>query len=461
MDPKKREAIESAVEALIEGAEPEAAARELDALLRDDPEAQRLYLRRIDLHHALRWQAAGRATYRSFSKLRASAAARRRRSPARFVAAAAVAAGLLVLLVRRPDDRPAVEGVATLAPTERPVWDGPAPSRALGPGRLRLRGGAARIGWNSGAETLLQGPADFEIAGPARALLRSGAATVGVPHGGTDFELAAAGLDLTTRGAEFGLRTDGSGLILLQVFEGEVLARVQGPSTGIPRTLRLTRDESFRVDPDGTLTAHIIGDAAVFPRLRRVADPDVPVVVNPSFEYPKAGPSGQLAAAGWMLQVHPLANVDNMDVDTGAGVVGARKLGDRAPSAPHGEQWGYLTARTFPDGRQYHTSMHQPVGRLVAGARYVLSASASVPGGASREPALTLGLYAGSPEAGPVTLLREWHEAPGPGIERDWRCPPDHPAAGQTLFLHIASVAGAKAGLRQVLVDDVRLVKEK
>jgi hypothetical protein len=455
MDPRRRDELEPLLEALMEGSLDEAGFGRLDRLLLGDPEAQRYYLRRIDLHHSLHWYAAGKATHRSLAALRVT---RTERPVLRAVRIAAVALLCLslgaVLAVRREAAAPPGPSVAMLA------------GRTLEAGPFRLEGGSARIAWNGGAETLVNGPAHLDLTGPERGRLHSGSLTLGVPPGTSEFHLAAPGLDLSTRDGEFGLRAGGRGAVLLQVYEGEVLARVQGTAAGVPRTIRLTRDESLRIDADGTLTAHIIGDAPVFARLRRPHDPDIPAIANPSFEYPKAGPSGSLAAAGWLLQVHPLANVDNMDVDSGAGVIEARAAGPRAPAATHGEQWGYLSARTFPDGRKYHTTMHQAVGRVAAG-RYVLTATlARPPGVPLKESLYRVGLYSGTPESGPVFPLEEWQDPvvlkPGEQVtvEVAWRCPTDHPNTGQTLYVRFASVAGSAPGVRKVLVDDVRLTKE-
>lgn len=454
MDPRKREEMDPLLEALVEGSLDEAGFSRLDRLLLDDPEAQRHYLHRLDLHHSLHWYAAGKATHRSLTVLRDARSSGPLLRALRIAAVALFCLSLGVLALRRAAPVPARPGVAMLA--GRPLEAGP----------FTLESGEARIVWGAGAEALLKGPAQLELIGSERGRLQDGTLTVGVPPGTSEFHLAAPGLDLSSRDGEFGLRADRRGAVLLQIYEGEVLARVQGAAAGVPRALRLTRDESLRIDPDGTLTAHIIGDAPVFARLRRPQDPDVPVIVNPSFEYPKAGPSGSLAAAGWMLQVHPLANVDNMDVDSGAGVIEARGQSLRAPSAVHGDQWGYLSARTFPDGRKYHTTMHQAVGRLAAG-RYVLTATLGLPPGIARKESLyRIGLFAGTPESGPAFPLEEWQDpAPlksgeGVAVQLSWRCPPDHPNLGQTLYVRFASVAGSAPGVRKVLVDDVRLTKE-
>ena len=471
LDPDKLLRLEALLDAIFEDRAGTAEYEELEVLLRDDPDAQREYLHRIDLHHAVRWQAAGEATYRSFAALREA------RPLSRWVKFAAAAAALFLAILiagtetAPPAARPTAPPVAVLMDLRNAEWREVyfTPGAALPAGPVKLARGTAELEFTAGARLLLQGPAHLDLAGPSRAFLHRGTATVETPPG-SEFHLGGPGIEVSNEGSEFGLHVDGE--VRLTVLEGEVEARVETPALQIPQTLQLTREESLHLDRSGTLTANIIGAPGSFARLGASADPEIPRIANGGFEYPRAGAYRQLAAAGWRLEVHPLANLENMPVETGAGVIGARERGllftGPAPAAPEGRQWGFLNTRTFPDGRTYHTSMHQAVGRVVPGATYVLTATLGRPEGAPLDgPTYTLGLYAGTPESGPAQTLQEWSDPalPAPGqtamLKLFHRVPEAHPEAGTVLYLRIATVPGTTAGVRQILIDDIRLERAR
>ncbi|HYE99859.1 MAG TPA: hypothetical protein VEJ18_13155 [Planctomycetota bacterium] len=415
--------LDELVEAVCDGTADAATYEALDRLLRDDPDAQRRYLRRIDLHHSLQWMTAGEATADAVRALRPRPVPMGRAVAA--VLLVAVAAGLLVLPGPRVQ---AARPVAVLMDSPGAVWEGPTPTQgeALPPGRLTLRSGQARLLFYGGARALLQGPSALELTSPDSATLSSGRLTLASREG--EFRLAAPGLDVALRAGELGLQA-GDG-VLLSVFEGEATATV---ALGIPVARRLIRDESLRLEPDGTLIADLVGAPHPFARLDGRRDPRRPAVANPGFEFPRVGPDGPLAAAGWVLQAHPLANAENMDVDAAAGAV---EVG--------GRQWGYLTARTFPDGRRFHTSMHQAVGVLAAGATYELELETVFEGAG-----LSVGLYAEDAEP-----LKVW-PAESRRARFTYACPPDHAADGRTLTLRLE--ARPAAGRGRVRIDDVRL----
>jgi len=450
MDGAKQERLGELIETLLEGRADETTARELDRLLLDDPEAQRFYLRRVDLHHSLGWSVAGEATWRAMGRIREAGLAPVR-PPGRVLRAAAAAVLFFALaspfLWRTAETPPPV-----LSPRET-SWDGA--TLRVGDS-VRLRDGAARVRFAGGAQALLRGPAALEVVADDHAILKEGALTVRVLPSALPFRISTPGLDVTSRGSEFGVGVDPGGTIRLSVLEGEILAAAAGD---LPQTIRLTREESLRRDRDGTLTANILGAGFPFARLGGQIDPRLPVLSNGSFEVPQTAPSGALAAAGWVLAVHPRANAENMDIEAGAGATAAG-LGTPAPA--EGRQWGYLNARTFPDGRRYTTSMHQAVGPLVAGGTYEIDLTV----GRTAEThwaSLVVGLYTGSADEGPETLLREWvdpvrlaarQSAPAKLV---YTCPADTPKAGRTLFLRLATSPAARAGLSRILVDDVRL----
>lgn len=424
--PEKRQALDDAIDALLEADVEAPDLRPLEELLRDDPEAVRHYLHRIDLHHSLKWAVTGE-TFRE-----AVAAARPPRTSrlTGLAAAAAVllAAGILwTLAVPRPATPPS-------APTVAAVVEGGDAGASVPAGPYRLDRGTARLSLPGGVELLVQGPAELRLDSRERATLHSGSLTVAA--GADPFTVEAPGLTLLNRGAEFGIGVR-EGRVRLHVFRGEVSARIPGP---VPQDLRVTRDESLRLDPDGTLTTNIIGDTPGFARLRGTRDPSVPFVANSGFEYPRTPEGRRLAAAGWVLRVHPLANLEDMPMEHGAGVT----------SGPNGGQWGFLTTRTFPDGRRYHTSMHQAVGRAVPGSTLELRARIG-----PSDARFAVSLRSGTRASGPGRTLVSW--TPPPGV-RDLRLTGTLPADVRgTLFLVFETVPGASPGRRTLLLDDVRL----
>jgi hypothetical protein len=334
-----------------------------------------------------------------------------------------------------------------------PSWNG---ATVRAGDSIRLRGGDVRFQFAGRAEAMLRGPAALDVVADDHATLREGALTIRVLPSALPFRVSARGLDVTSRGSEFGIGTDVAGTVRLSVLEGEILASSAGD---LPQTIRLTREESLRRDGDGTLTANILGAGFPFPRLGSPHDPRLPALSNGSFEVPRTAPSGALAAAGWTLAVYPRANAENMDIEAGAGATAA---GLGTPPAAEGRQWGYLNARTFPDGRRYTTSMHQAVGPVVAGGTYEIDLTV----GRTAEThwaSLVVGLYSGSPDEGPETPLREWvdpvrlaprQSAPARLV---YTCPVDSLDAGRTLFLRLATSPAVRPGLSRILVDDIRL----
>src|SRR5687768_17113930 len=102
MDPRKRDEMEPLLEALLEGSLDEAGFSRLDRLLLGDPDAQRHYLHRVDLHHSLHWYAAGKATHRSLAVLRDARSSRPVLRALRIAAVAVLCLSLgAVVVVRR------------------------------------------------------------------------------------------------------------------------------------------------------------------------------------------------------------------------------------------------------------------------------------------------------------------------------------------------------------------------
>ncbi|MDX1564320.1 MAG: hypothetical protein R3236_02890 [Phycisphaeraceae bacterium] len=448
---KLDELIDSVLENRIDAADLD----RLQQRLLNDAQAQRHYLHRLDLHQALRWAVASAATCESIRAMKRGGFDADGRPAStkvfsirwRWAAAAAVVAAAVGLFALWPSGP---------LPTE-PVGGG------LGPGRHRLVDGRATLRFSDRTELLLEGPCDFELS-ELRLLLHRGLALVRSNHRVSDarpafrFEIKTPHLGLQDLGAETGLRVT-ERFTRLSVFRGEVRATVSGRYSGMVQQMRLGRDDGVEVTREGAVISGIVADAGLFETLR--SNRPRTLVANPGFEYPKSEGSRSLAAAGWDLLSHPVANADPMDL--GAGVLRAGLAGGadrRWPTPSEGTQWAYLSARTLKNGRTAYASMHQQVGLVENNTTYRLRMTVGWPlkqAGAS----VTVGLYAGSRR--PTNALVLWREAakPAPGgmVELDLthRMSAYSPYRGQNLFLVIEAVPSAAVGERRVLLDNIRL----
>ncbi|HEX7899563.1 MAG TPA: hypothetical protein VF950_17475 [Planctomycetota bacterium] len=192
-----KEEIRDLVDAQLEGELTAEQAERLDALLRDDPEAQDFYLSLVDLHANLAWAHRGQAPAR-----------KKRLRPVLAGAAALLLAAAGLLLVLRPAPARVVRSVDA-------AWEGP----------HRLTSGVAELKFRGGATVLLQGPAELEAMDVDRAALRSGRA---LARGA--FTLVTAAGDVRTSG-EVGVRVDG-GDVSVQVYEGEATSRGERLAAG-------------------------------------------------------------------------------------------------------------------------------------------------------------------------------------------------------------------------------------
>jgi hypothetical protein len=515
LEPQAKSNLDELLEQICEGSWNADLAARLDKLLAGHPEAQRYYLEQMELVSSLRWYAANEQTRQAISQLRAAGIAPDGRPPAELQPArtrlpagrarmwATLAASLLVacgiagwLALRQadipqlavPQPAPEPQPIAVVPPPdkERPP-EGPAAvvlgrvllardvrssdarpapreGDAVHAGTLRWEQGLVRLELDAGVLLTLEGPAEIELVDLMHARLPRGRLTVYVPPRAVGYTVAAGDLSVTDLGADFGLERDAKGAVRLAVFRGEVEATLDSRYLGMTERMRLTRSDGLAVDREGSVTSSILGDDSRFAALKPSLDRHVPHVVNGSFEHPRTDDRATAAAVGWELMAHPLANADRMDIQAGVIRAGHPALATpgSVPPASEGQQWAYLDARTFADGRTTYTSMHQSVGLIVAGARYRLRATIARPleGPAA---SYTIGVYAGASATGPQTPLKQWTDPAVPAAQKSVRLDltyesPDHtPYRDDELFLVIQAVPAAKAGLRQVLVDDVQL----
>lgn len=328
-------------------------------------------------------------------------------------------------------------------------------------GRHELLAGTAKVRFAGGTTISLQGPAMFEVRGTNSFQLTRGMATVFVPSWNADFRMATPRVRLVEPGTECGLSVGEDGVTTVGVFRGEALARVDSEYLGMTQDLRLTREEGIEIDSVGAVTSAIIGNNHRFAGLRQTPGREVPMIANASFEFPRVRRAERMAASGWTLLAHPIANVDKMPVD--AGVVNRELSVTRAPSAPAGRQWAYLNAATFADGRSTFTTMHQAVGDVQAATTYRLSFTVGMPERQRGMGGFEAGLYAGSAEEGPLSAMRQWKNPvrlrPGESqrIELEYHCPRSTPYRTDQLFIVFGAVPSAQTGVHKVLIDQVDL----
>ncbi len=231
--------LESLIHARLEGViSPDDLAR-LEAILREDWQARRLYLELADLHARLLHEPGVGAGHLAAAARSSSRSTRRWR--AAFFATAGVAAAVVLALLPALWSRPGggdegggetiSAGVAVLSQTIAADFAG-AERRSgdtLAPGTIHLAEGLAQIEFYSGATVVIEGVAELEIISPWEARCHRGRVRVQVPPAAKGFLLHAPGLKLEDLGTEFALNVDVSGRRSeVHVFDGEVIAHREG-----------------------------------------------------------------------------------------------------------------------------------------------------------------------------------------------------------------------------------------
>lgn len=206
---------------------------QLDALLRDDWQARRLYLELADQHARLLQQpqiATGRLdpTPAVISSLRW-----KKFIPA-FTAAAVITLAFFLWPRESLVEEATSSGVAMVSQTldahfaKKPVRSGD----TITPGTLTLSKGLAQIEFFSGATVLIEGAAEIEIMSAWEARCLSGRVRVHVPPAAKGFLMHAPGMKLEDLGTEFALNVKDNASAV-HVFEGEVIAHApqQAPAS--------------------------------------------------------------------------------------------------------------------------------------------------------------------------------------------------------------------------------------
>jgi ferric-dicitrate binding protein FerR (iron transport regulator) len=255
--------LESLIHAQLDGEITPAQHAELEARLRADWQARRLYLELADQHARLLHQPAistGRlhddpAEIGSFAKtssidkrMLANAPTtpptpwlRRLRSPLALAAIIAFTAAA-TLFFSPPTATPesTANGVAMLSQLLDAEFERAPMQRgdALLPGHLTLTRGLAQLDFFSGASLLVEGPCALEILSAWEARCLSGRVRIHVPPAAKGFLLHAPDMKLEDLGTEFALNVQG-GTSAVHVFEGEVIAHTDQPPASLKEGMSL------------------------------------------------------------------------------------------------------------------------------------------------------------------------------------------------------------------------------
>ena len=227
--------LESLIHANLDGEiTPEQHAK-LEALLREDLQARRLYLELADQHARLLQQPP-----KNTNRLKKSPLISRTvwwKTSTFIASAAAIVLLAFVLLPHNPIDKEATSiGAARLSQTldaefsQTTIRSGD----TLAPGTITLNKGVAQIEFFSGATALIEGTTQIEIISAWEARCVKGRVRVHVPPAAKGFLMHAPDIKLEDLGTEFALNVNGKDSAV-HVFDGEVIAH---PKDKMPSSLR-------------------------------------------------------------------------------------------------------------------------------------------------------------------------------------------------------------------------------
>ena len=221
--------LKSLIHAAIDGEITPEQHAQLEALLRSDWQARRLYLELADQHARLLQQPAVNT-----GRLQTAAPKKsppRRWWPSLTAAAAAIACALIFWPRHQVETEATSNGVAMLSQTMDAQFATALRSGdTLKPGRIQLAQGLAQIEFYSGATALIEGAAEIEIVSAWEARCLSGRVRVHVPPAAKGFLMHAPGMKLEDLGTEFALNVKDN-TSAVHVFEGEVIAHTDAQTS--------------------------------------------------------------------------------------------------------------------------------------------------------------------------------------------------------------------------------------
>jgi hypothetical protein len=170
--------------------------------------------------------------------------------------------------------------------------DGPHPAAGgvLPAGRFRMRSGRATLSFLSGVVLIVEGPADLDLVSSDRVFCRRGRLRTRVPKGAEGFVVSSPRSAVMDLGTDFEVDVGDDGKSRVLIHEGQTEGAVLNEA-GIPqRSLRMTRDKTFEIDPEA-------GRIAAVERPRTVVGPAD--MVAPSLALDPSYPDAVLASRPW------------------------------------------------------------------------------------------------------------------------------------------------------------------
>lgn len=291
-------------------------AQRLQTVLRDDTEAQRQFLRYMDIHARLSWEfGAGLSTEQDRTSLDTILAgqmlnpsisehqdtsktpARRKGHRTRLLMAGLIAAMIFVAAtIMLPWIAPSAPfGATDLSDQQRaPVklvrsiaarWHGPADYRngdEIPFGRLKLSNGLAVLETGTGARLIIEAPLTMDLIDSGTAFLHSGRVVVRceTPDG---FVVNTNEIEVTDKGTEFGVSAGISGNTMIQVYEGKVLADFKKMPDEPARKMNLFAGEAYGVASQADSLPHRLPFRPdLF--IRTIPEPDGPIYFKPAYQ---------------------------------------------------------------------------------------------------------------------------------------------------------------------------------
>ena len=288
----EREPLLALIEDYLTGQIDEARLRDLEARLRDDPEARREFVRyarlHTDLHFELRARDASERILEAIDREAASPPATTESTPPqrsflrRALPWGAVAAGLLVAVALgwwALHPRSESVEVAWLVNAQNCTWGGGEAPTDLRPGKvLVIERGLAEFRFQCGARVIVEGPTQLELVSGTTARLYRGRLTARAA-GASGFEVLSPQGKVVDLGTEFGVAVSEQGETSVRVFEGRVEVTPAGSAP--TAAVNLTRDQAARI-ADGKVTVRPV-EADDFGRFVRSLAP-APVLIPRSVE---------------------------------------------------------------------------------------------------------------------------------------------------------------------------------
>jgi len=219
--------LESLIHAKLEGEITTEQHAQLEALLRNDCNARRLYLELADQHaHLLHRPASNTSRLKPLSIVNRTG--RWRTSALIASAAAMVLMAYMIWPEKHRNEEATSIGAAMLSQTLDAEFSQAALHNGdtIAPGTIILKKGVAQIEFFSGATALIEGAAEIEIISAWEARCLSGRVRVHVPPAAKGFLMHAPNVKLEDLGTEFALNVNGENSDV-HVFDGEVIVHAK------------------------------------------------------------------------------------------------------------------------------------------------------------------------------------------------------------------------------------------